>query len=184
MTSRTGRRSPSRPSDPEDALEQARLATLGHGGQGRGRHAPARRRGGSPSSGRSRSSSSVAVPRTRASSSSASAARAGRSARTSGAVRRVGAGAEGAAAQDGIGSWSAPTRRIASSMKRVDADAGRAVEQQRRPSRRPAADWSTDASLANASSRPTNRALVYLAGMRHSSRRPRDRSPARLRCTA
>ena len=33
------------------------------------------------------------------------------------------------------------------------------------PERPALADWSKDASLVNASSRPTNRALVYVAGI-------------------
>jgi hypothetical protein len=63
-----------------------------------------------------------------------------------------------------MGSSSAPTRRIASSMKRVVPMP--AVPSINSAPESPAlADWSTEASLVNASSRPTNRSLVNVAGI-------------------
>ena len=81
------------------------------------------------------------------------------------AVRRVRPG-RGAAAQDRHRARRArPTRR-----DRLVEEAGRrrsrpCRSRSMRPARPAAASSSTAASRANASSRPTNRALVYLAGM-------------------
>ena len=70
-----------------------------------------------------------------------------------------------------IGSWRPDTRRMASSMNRLVPTP--AVPSIRSVPESPAAeDRMTVASLANASSRPTKRALVYLAGIAsHRTRR-------------
>ena len=63
-----------------------------------------------------------------------------------------------------MGSWSPLTRWMASSMKRLDPTP--AVPSTSRVPASPAvAAWRTAASRAKASSRPTNRALVYLPAM-------------------
>jgi hypothetical protein len=63
-----------------------------------------------------------------------------------------------------IGSWSAPTRRIASSTNLVvPIPAVPSISSV--PDSPALAAWRTDASLVKASSRPTNRALVKVAGI-------------------
>jgi hypothetical protein len=63
-----------------------------------------------------------------------------------------------------MGSWSPATRRIVSSMKRV-APMPAVPSMTIAPASPAEAAWRRDASLVKASSRPTNLALVYLAGM-------------------
>ena len=146
---------------PEDALQQPRLSALRHGGE----QSPAvlagpidaRRRG----PGIKRTSSSVrsrALARVRR----RATPEAGRSARTA-----VGTGSVGvpyaAPRMTVIGSWSPEMRRMASSMNRLDPTP--AVPSISSVAESPAAaERMTVASFANASSRPTKRALVYVAG--------------------
>ena len=170
-TSTTGCRSPSRPSRPRIALEGPRLAPFGtRSGRPRrsGRRAPSRR---GPRSGRSRTTSDVAGP-SRSAQHVVGQVEEGRAdGPDDRPVRLVRVGGPGRRAQDGhrVAQRLDPDDRLVE--EAGDADArpcprgGASASGRARRHRGSAASW------ANAASRPTKRALVYVTGMRHSRAR-------------
>ena len=162
ITRRAGRRSPRRPRTPRMPSSRRawrRSGTVVSAWVPSPRPAPRR----DASSGRSRSSSSVAWPMTSARASSGRAARAGRRARTSGAYGASVPSPNAHPRSTVIGSCSASRRLITSSMKRV-VPTPAVPSSSNAPASPAVADWSTDATLVNASSRPTNLGLVNVAG--------------------
>ena len=154
------------PKQPEDPLEGPGLASFGGGHDRLAAGSMSAASSRAPSSGSSRSASARRRPDDAARTSAAARRGVGPIARISGPYGSSSPPGQAPAAQQGQRLGQAGRRgRMASSSRRVTptpAEPPMSIER----ARPFAASSRADARRANASSRPTNRALVYLAGMR------------------